>query len=294
MKIITINILFKLNFWTQRRDLLVEGLKSENPDIIALQEVSLAEDTAVWIAEQLNIPYIYKAVPQDVNNSDLPFGLAILSRFPITKTAALNLEHQGRIAQYAQVQLNDNTSVVICNGHYYWHPGSHKKRNQQIKLMLDWLAEFGEEVPVISVGDFNGTPDTSGIKLIKEKYRSAYEVYHGSEPEYTCPTLLGQDKLSWMKRLKDFWRRLIFDRSWKPWKGTLDYIFINQRLQVRECRVILNQPAANNRYLYPSDHFGIVADLEIVDSSIFLFHAETRRRRERLRGIIMLEIGVEL
>ncbi|TAE55739.1 MAG: endonuclease/exonuclease/phosphatase family protein [Nostocales cyanobacterium] len=263
MKIVTVNILFKLNYWLQRRDLLIAGLKAENPDIIALQEVSLEEDTAAWIAEQLDIPYVYKAVPQDVNNSDLPFGLAILSRFPIIKTAAIDLEHQGRIAQYAHVKLNDNTSFVICNGHYFWYPGSHKKRNQQIKLMLNWLSEFGEEIPVISVGDFNGTPDTSGIKLIKEKYRSAYEVYHGSEPEYTCPTML--DQISWKKRFRQFWRTLIFNRSWKLWKGTLDYIFINQRLQVRDCRVILNQPAANNRYLYPSDHFGIFADLEIVD-----------------------------
>lgn len=265
MKIVTINILFKLDDWLQRRDLLVEGLKAENPDIVALQEVSLAEDTAAWIAEQLDIPYIYKAVPQDVNGSDLPFGLAILSRFLITKTAALNLEHQGRIAQYAQVKIDDNKSIVICNGHYYWYPGSHKKRNKQIKLMLDWLSEFDDQIPVISVGDFNGTPETSGIKLIKEKYQSAYEVYHGIEPEYTCPTLLGQDKLSWITRLKYIWRRLIFDRTLKPWQGTLDYIFINQSLQVKDCRVILNQPAANNRYLYPSDHFGIVADLEIVN-----------------------------
>ncbi|MBD2293583.1 endonuclease/exonuclease/phosphatase family protein [Anabaena sphaerica FACHB-251] len=266
MKVITINILFKLNYWTQRRQLLVEGLRAENPDIIALQEVSLAEDTAAWIGEQLNIPYIYKAVPKEVCNSDLPFGLAILSRYPIEKTAALNLEHQGRIAQYAQVKLDDNKSIVICNGHYYWHPGSHKKRNKQIQMMLDWLSQFSDEMPIISVGDFNGTPETSGIALVKEKYQSAYEVYHGNEPEYTCPTLLGQDKISWRNRLKQFWRTLIFNMSWKPWKGTLDYIFINQHLQVRDCRVILNRPAANNRYLYPSDHFGIVADLEIVDS----------------------------
>ncbi|WP_016952083.1 endonuclease/exonuclease/phosphatase family protein [Anabaena sp. PCC 7108] len=266
MKIITINILFKLDHWPQRRELLIAGLKAENPDVIALQEVSLSEDTAAWIAEQLNIPHIYKVIPQEVAESDLPFGLAILSRYPIENTAALNLEHQGRIAQYAQIKLDNHKSIVICNGHYFWHPGSHQKRNKQIQMMLDWLSEFPETMPIISVGDFNGTPDTSGIKLIKEKYRSAYEVYHGNEPEYTCPTLLDHlDKISWRRRFKLFWRTLIFNKTWKRWQGTLDYIFINQHLQVKDCRITLNQPAANNRYLYPSDHFGIVADLEIVD-----------------------------
>ncbi|MFM6152200.1 MAG: endonuclease/exonuclease/phosphatase family protein, partial [Sphaerospermopsis kisseleviana] len=239
---------------------------NENPDIIALQEVSLSEDTAAWIAEQLNIPHIYKVTPQEVSGSDLPFGLAILSRFPIEQKAALNLQYQGRIAQYAQIKLDNNKSIVICNGHYFWYPGSHPKRDKQLQLMLNWLSKLPPEMPIVTVGDFNGTPDTSGIALIKEKYQSAYEVYHGKEPEYTCPTPLDNlDKINWRRRLQVFWRTLIFNKTWKRWQGTLDYIFINQHLQVKDCRITLNQPAASNRYLYPSDHFGIVADLEIVD-----------------------------
>lgn len=263
MKIVTVNILFKLDHWSERRQLLVDGLELHKPDIIALQEVSLSEDTATWIAEKLNIPHIYIVRPQEVCESNLPFGLAILSRYPIEKTAALNLKTQGRIAQYAQIKLDNNKSIVICNGHYYWYPGSHPERDKQLQLMLDWLAELPPEIPIVTVGDFNGTPETPGIALVRKKYRSAYAVHHGQEPEYTCPTALAH--ISWRKRLKQFWRSLIFNKSWKLWRGTLDYIFINQHLQVRDCQIILNQPASNNRYLYPSDHFGIFADLEIAD-----------------------------
>jgi len=39
VKVATINILFDLKEWIQRRELLVEGLMAEDVDLIALQEV---------------------------------------------------------------------------------------------------------------------------------------------------------------------------------------------------------------------------------------------------------------
>ena len=49
------------------------------------------------------------------------------------------------------------------------------------------------------------------------------------------------------------------------WHGTLDYIFINRGLRAIDCQVVLNQPASHDPRLYPSDHFGLCADLEILN-----------------------------
>ena len=57
VKVVTINILFKMKDWAQRRELLLEGLAAEQPDLIALQEVKLPEDTSAWLAERLSLPY---------------------------------------------------------------------------------------------------------------------------------------------------------------------------------------------------------------------------------------------
>ena len=54
--VVTINILNDLSQWEKRRKLLVDQLALLNPDLIALQEVSLKGNSsnAHWIAQQLN------------------------------------------------------------------------------------------------------------------------------------------------------------------------------------------------------------------------------------------------
>jgi endonuclease/exonuclease/phosphatase family metal-dependent hydrolase len=262
VKIVTINILYDMADWEQRRSLLVDGLQAEQADLIALQEVKLPENTAAWLANELGMPYVH-LVPDSRSTSinDMGVGNAILSRHPFVEEAVLDLQTQGRVAQYVQVNL-DRQPLVFCNGHYYWYPGEHPERTKQVQLLIDWLSQLPSSIPIVAVGDFNGTPQTPAIMLMKQHFTSVYAEYHGQEPEYTCPTPLA--RRSWKKALRLLVRDLVSNRTLRPWRGTLDYIFINQHLRVRSCKVILNQPAQESRTLYPSDHFGIAADLEFV------------------------------
>jgi endonuclease/exonuclease/phosphatase family metal-dependent hydrolase len=262
VKVATINILFDLKEWTQRRELLVKGLAAENADLIALQEVVKSpEDTGAWLAEQLNMPYVYLVPKITDEGNSLSEGIAILSRYPFVQQEMLALEGQNRVAQYVQV-LVDGQPIVLCNGHYYWYPGSHPGRDIQVQQVLDWLGQLLPDLPVVAVGDFNGTPETSAIALMRQQFTSAYAAHHGQEPSYTCPTPLV--RRDWKKVLRHALRQLRFHQTLRPWQGTLDYIFVNHQLQVKNCQLILNQSASNSRTLYPSDHFGIMADLEIL------------------------------
>ena len=262
VKVITINILFELDRWEQRRHLLVSGLAAERADLIALQEVKLPEDTAVWLAEQLGMPYLSLVPTQSYDGRNSQYGVAILSRHPFVQQDTLYFQSQGKgkVAQYVQVEI-DNQPLVVCNGHYYWHPGSHPERDKQVKQVLNWLEQFPPEMPIVAVGDFNGTPDTSAIALMRQHFTSAYAKYNGSEPSYTCPTPLV--KLNWLQSIRHTLRNLVFNKTLTPWKGTLDYIFVNSNLSVCDCRIILNQPSPYDPYLYPSDHFGIAANLQL-------------------------------
>lgn len=260
VKVVTINILFELNKWQQRRQLLVNELAAFQADLIALQEVKLPEDTGTWLAQQLEMPYVYLVPQQEPGKHNVLHGIAILSRHPFIQQASLDLQSQGRVAQYVQI-APQGQPLVFSNGHYYWYPGSHPERDKQVQRLLDWLGQLPPSMPVIAVGDFNGTPDTSAITLMKQQFNSAYATYHSKEPDYTCPTPLVQ--LNWLQLLRQTWRNLIFNRTLIPWRGTLDYIFINQHWRVKDCQLILNQPSPDNRYLYPSDHFGLAADLEM-------------------------------
>jgi endonuclease/exonuclease/phosphatase family metal-dependent hydrolase len=260
VKVITINILFELEEWEQRRMLLVNGLASEQADLVALQEANLTENTGDWLAEQLGMPYVQTVPFQKLSPHGIPYGIAILSRHPFIQQETLDLKSQGRFAQFVEI-APANQSLVFCNGHYFWHPGTHPERDKQVQRLLGWLAKLPPKMPVIAVGDFNGTPETSAIKLMRQHFASAYATYNGREPDYTCPTPLARRNKR--KFLRHIGRNLIVNHTLIPWQGTLDYIFFNQHLRVEDCRLILTKPASYSSSLYPSDHFGIVANLEV-------------------------------
>ncbi|OUC12936.1 MAG: endonuclease/exonuclease/phosphatase [Alkalinema sp. CACIAM 70d] len=264
VKVITINILFKLEDWEHRRELLVQGLAAEQADLIALQEVNLVQNTGDWLAEQLGMPYVSTVPFPAADHAGMTYGIAILSRYPFVQQAAIDLQSQGRLAQVVTVLIN-HQPVVLCNGHYYWYPGSHPERDRQIQIVLDYLELQVGDQPVIAVGDFNGTPETSAIERMRQRFTSAYAAYHGQEPDYTCPPPIAPwDLREWLYRSL---RTFLFNRTFIPWKGTLDYIFVSSAWQVHDCRLILTQPAQGSN-LYPSDHFGIVADLSIVNLAV--------------------------
>ena len=65
-------------------------------------------------------------------------------------------------------------------------------RAHQAEQMLHWLKAKQAEVDVdkiFVVGDFNTTPTETSYRLMKEVgFKSAYEVIHGEEPEWTFGT----------------------------------------------------------------------------------------------------------
>lgn len=263
IKVATINILFDMKFWDIRQDLLVEGLTQTNADIIGLQEINIAANTGERIAEKLNMPYIYQAKCQQLPYKGGPeYAIAIISRHPFIQQAQLDLQSQGRLAQYVQIEIN-NQPFIFCNGHYYWQPGSCQARMEQFKLLVDWLGELPPQLPIITVGDFNATPDTPEVEFLRDNFTSAYANYHNYEPEYTCPTPLVKITKTMQRKVGLRVMNMVVHHQLKAWQGTLDYIFINQHLQVNNCQLILTEPAANNQYMYPSDHFGIAAELAI-------------------------------
>ncbi len=46
VKVVTINILFEMEKWVERREFLEEGLAAQQADLIGLQEVKVPEDNS--------------------------------------------------------------------------------------------------------------------------------------------------------------------------------------------------------------------------------------------------------
>lgn len=246
VKIATINILFGPESWEERRELLADGLLAEQSDCLLLQEVW--EAAGNWLADRLSFPHTYWIPYQRPSDRPgLQDGIAIFSRHPFLRQEMSVLspgQDQGRVAQWVQI-APEGQPLVVCNGHYYWHPGAHPERDQQVQHVVDWLALLPASLPIVVGGDFNGTPETSAIALMGQHFTSAYAAHNGGEPRFTCPTPLSFD-----------WRN--------PWRGTVDYLFVNRHLRIRNCRLILFWPSHHNPHIYPSDHFGIAAEFDIL------------------------------
>jgi endonuclease/exonuclease/phosphatase family metal-dependent hydrolase len=265
LKIVTLNILNDLSRWPERRTVLTEQLAKLQPDLIALQEVSLPSNNAKWLAQQLG-GYQAHICPH-ANHKGQREGLAILSRLPVNKTSSLNLLAQNRVAQAVDCKLFDNRSLVLINVHLFWKPGEALERDKQVQMILNWRTSFPSNAAIVICGDFNGLPNSNALKLISTQLASAYAAAHQTEPDYTCPTPLVNSRPSSMRDvsrgLRQLLVKIIFNRSFKAWHGTLDYIFTNERVKVIDCDVVLNRPAPHDATLYPSDHFGLAATLDL-------------------------------
>ena len=98
--------------------------------------------------------------------------------------------------------------------------------------------------------------------MMREYFDSAHRQIHGEEPEYTIPTPL---ESSFKDKLQGALRNAlkIGSQSDAKWRGTIDYIFVDPRLQTQECQIVLDEPDKNDPTLYPSDHFGIYAVIKV-------------------------------
>lgn len=150
----------------------------------------------------------------------------------------------------------------MVNTHLYWPPGAHAARVRQVERLLAWVGATEPGAPLIVCGDFNATPGSRAIALMRQSFASAHEAVHGHEPEFTCPTPLlvgGRVRGAVSRGLM----RLFTNRPGASWRGTLDYIFVGPGVQALECGIILDRPSPDDSTLYASDHLGLAATLEI-------------------------------
>lgn len=261
LKIVTLNILTDLSRWHERRSLLTQGLADLSPDLIALQEVRLPFNPAGWLADQLG--YTHRLISPKSGWSASHEALALISRLPLEETQVLDLGGQDRIAQHASLKIGAHT-IAIANCHLYWQPGESPARLRQVERMLDWLQNLPGAPPCVVCGDFNATPKTQAIHRMRQQLRSAHVAVHGVEPEYTCPTPLQRSPWAIARTMLGFFLLIRPRHLNLRWRGVLDYIFVDPRFRVLDCRVVLDRPSSENPRIYPSDHFGLYAEIEIL------------------------------
>ena len=264
----TLNILNDARRWDERKHMIVEGFKHHRPDLIALQEVMLPVKNAEWLAGELSSSehghYSLHITPKTGKKHSQLEGIATLSRLPVDSAHWHDLASQNRVAQLVRVQVNGKPFIFV-NGHFFWHPGDSDQRLKQIQLLKKWIdthSDGATETGIVVCGDFNGTPESRAIASMRQHFQSAYAAVHGREPHWTCPTPLQWSTQPWRETVMNV-LGLATTLKPGPWRGTLDYIFVNDQVQVEDCHLSFTAHAPHDETLFPSDHLGLVAKVRM-------------------------------
>lgn len=250
LTVATLNLRNRADRWWQRRHVLVGQLLDATPDLVGLQEISFSIGQGRWLRNQINArlpegkrPYrlIQKRKQQWQYASE---GIGVLSNLPVVYSDHVNLGYGGRIALRANVALPGGRLVDFVCTHFHHTAHDREARQEQAMLLTGWLRDIRPVPYQIVVGDFNELPEGPAIRYLKQFYRSVYEARHGREPLATFPTALYATP--------------------DAWAGCLDYIFITPAINhVRRAAIFCDKPAAEDDTLYPSDHVGLIATLDL-------------------------------
>ena len=244
IRVATLNCRNAVDNWPKRARLLTDQLARLAPDVIGLQELRhFLPPQAARIAREVgrrtgDAHWLHTAYKTGL--WWLWEGIGILTRLPIVERSNLRLAGDHRVATFARLRLPGGGVLDAYNIHL---GGGPDVRRSQAEAVLRWMATRPGTAQVL-VGDFNATPRSATMRSTLERLRSAYAAVHGQEPPRTVPTPLR--------------------RHGDPARGAvLDYILVNDRIDVHDASVTFDEPATDDPRLYASDHFGLAATISV-------------------------------
>lgn len=256
VKIATLNLFNRMGEWGHRAPLVIDQLERLLPDVIGLQEVDMVLDQGMWISRQINtrLPGVpHYRIKHAVNPGQRAsfHGIATLSRIGFDEHDIVDLMTHERIAQrFVFTMPGSDTQFFFINLHLHHPPEATQDRVDELERLLMWHDRDGRGLPLVIAGDFNAyaeLPDGSGpeaaVTMMKRRFRSAVETAQGREPEKTWTTPVNT-----------------YDDS--P-HGTLDYIYVSPEWRVVDAGLAFDQPSPHNANMFPSDHIGLFAVLEL-------------------------------
>lgn len=133
-------------------------------------------------------------------------------------------------------------AFFLFNTHFYWR--KHTARERSGPLVARKIKEIAGQQPVILMGDFNSTSETTQIKAIKELLSDASEVTTRPVTDVKGTAFPGG----------------VFQGE--P-GARIDYIFVSPHFIVKDYKVISDMYNVNR---YPSDHLPVSSKILLTDN----------------------------
>ena len=244
LHVATLNILNLADRWSERLPLLLADMAALQPDLLALQEVVyvMQQDRLLGAAGEGR----YAAVRGWAGRPE--YGNSLLVREPILATDVERLDlGLRRAAHRVRIALPGGSTAIVVVTHLHHEVDGAAERDRQAAARLEWLADAPVADATIAMGDFNADPaERTAIRMRDAGFRSAYAEANGSDPAVTWPSGLQAPAM---------------DTDGDP--GCLDYIWVRGAVRVASARLAFDRPDPEDPTLYPSDHLGISAHIEV-------------------------------
>ena len=245
-RVVTLNLEQDHKRWDARCPLIIKELARLKADIVAFNEVSVPIQSARFLQQAVSerLGLRYNLVQQTrVNGLSQTEGEALFTRFKVIETGNLDYRAGDMVAQVARILL-DEIPLDVYVTHLYMSRGEDSLRLFQVEQLLAWIETRGDISDCIICGDFNAVLEKPSAALMATKFR-----FTQAEPTAFTPLADENGSIS-----HPYWPRM--DRC-------IDYIWVSPRFSIIESGVCFNQPSSEDPSLWPSDHAGVWADLEI-------------------------------
>ncbi|XP_060647249.1 nocturnin isoform X1 [Drosophila nasuta] len=272
--------------WQHRKYLIVQEILQNQPDVVCLQEVDHFKFLETVLGSQ-NYAGIFFPKPDSpclyIEQNNGPDGCAIFYKRDKLQLLCYDTRilevwrvQSNQVAIAARLQLKaTGKEFCVCTTHLKARHGAllAKLRNEQGRDLIRFVKQFAGESPLLMCGDFNAEP----IEPIYATILSCDILKLGSA--YADMKLEREREKERCEDVNELVSESIKrEPPYTTWKiredgeecHTIDYVFYTpQQLKIKNC---LEFPAGDqigkNRtpcFQYPSDHFSLVCDFELLD-----------------------------
>lgn len=237
------------NAWIHRKELCIDVIRSERPDVISFQEMEQIADMTLAFTDYET----YGMVDEPCGTR--PMNIIFYRRDAFTRISAggywlSETPHIAgskswdsacvRLANWIRLEHHATGSEFRVVNTHLDHVGQ-VAREQQAKLIVEDASAYPENYAQILTGDMNCDFRNKAIDIFKAGgWSDTYGAVHGSEnPGHTFHGFLGPEYHSNM--------------------GKMDWIFVRGKITVVDAAVITD--SRNGRF--PSDHYFVSANLNV-------------------------------
>ena len=159
LRIATLNLEQNHKCWQTRRELILQQLGELKPDMLALNEIHIPEQTGRWLqgaaADRLNIRYAL--LQQSKVGDDSPTQAeGLLTRYPVSETASLDYRSHNCVALVARFEI-DGRLLDVYVTHLIAARVEDAARQYQAKQLLEWMQTRRDADFAVVCGDFNAS-----------------------------------------------------------------------------------------------------------------------------------------